>query len=113
MAYESEQAGRGKLSRNQRKYGAGGMLPGANPKAPDYTGSIRLQVDGQEVLLYLSGWARKTDDGSSFISFVVEYPHSVSTRIAIAGKTAGGTDDGLPTFPATQSVEEDNDPLPF
>lgn len=102
MSYENEQAGRGKLSRNSKKWGEGGMLPGANPKAPDYAGSVRLQVNGQEVLLYLSGWARKSDDGRAFISFVVEYPHNSSTRLAVAGSPAG--DDALPTFPATTQL---------
>ena len=113
MSYEHEQAGRGKLSRNPKKWGAGGMLPDANPKAPDYAGSIRLQVNGQEVLLYLSGWARKSDDGRAFISFVVEYPHNSSTRLAVAGAETAG-DDALPTFTATQPpTPDDDDPLPF
>ena len=111
MAYESEQAGRGTLSRNPRKYGAGGMLPDANPKAPDYTGKVRLQANGQEVLLYLSGWAKKGDDGNAFISFALEYPHNSEVRLTVAG--AGVEDDGLPKFPATQPTPVDDDPLPF
>lgn len=110
MAYESEQAGRGTLSRNPRKYGQMGILPDANPKAPDYTGKVRLQVAGKEVLLYLSGWAKKGDDGNAFISFALEYPHNSGTRLAIAGSEA---DDGLPKFPATSPAPVDDDPLPF
>ena len=111
MAYEHEQAGRGTLSRNPRKWGASGMLPDANPKAPDYTGKLRINAGGQEVLLYLSGWARKGEDGTPFVSVAVEYPHNSGTRLTVA--CADAEDDGLPKFPATQPTPVDDDPLPF
>lgn len=115
----NESIGKGSLSRSKLKYtltpeGKYVFNKDANPKAPDYFGSIHINVDGADVELRLSGWIRDGKaKGEKFLSLAVEYGKNESNRLALKGA------EQQPDIPTAEDdfsladTDDGDDPLPF
>ena len=90
----------------------------ANPKAPDYFGSILLDLvpGAPPVVLRISGWVRKSDkekdEGRCYLSGEIKYEKTEERRIDIKAESAP-----LPTIPPPSEVaatpQQDDEDLPF
>lgn len=111
--YENEHVRIGKLflGRNPGRYewdaeaGRYRSVRGANPKAPQYTGEVELDLDGCDgapIKLRISAWVRESrKDGRQFMSGEVEYAKDETRGLAIKGLP-----DAPP--PAADEVRDEN-----
>lgn len=113
----SERIAQGTLNRSKYKYdfdpttGKWSLKQGANPKGPDYSGLITLDLPGGPIKLRLSGWVRRAQDGKpGFLSLSAEYPMDEQRRLQVSG--AAPAADTLPPDTPTDKPEFDED-LPF
>lgn len=95
--YENEHVRIGKLflGRNPGRYewdaeaGRYRRVRGANPKAPQYTGEVELDLDGCDgapIKLRISAWVRESKkDKRQFMSGEVEYSKDEMRELAIKG----------------------------
>jgi uncharacterized protein (DUF736 family) len=115
----SETLGKGSLRSSNRKYsltpeGKYVVSISANPKAPDYFGSVRIVVNGEEVELTLSGWIRDGQQkGEKYLSLAVEYGRNETKRLALLeGSKEVPAEFEEDSFP-TPIADDSDDPLPF
>ena len=95
--YDTPKLGRFMLMRSEFKYDFDPATKkytrkqGANPKAPDYFGSILLDLvpGAPPVVLRISGWVRKSDkekdEGRCYLSGEIKYDKTEERRIDIKG----------------------------
>lgn len=86
MAYEQKDNSGSLFQNNDKK-----TKPDANPKWPDLQG--KAMIGG--VMFYVSGWAKKKDDGEKWLSLSfkeVEKPPVAAPR----EQTIGAPDDEMP-----------------
>jgi len=111
--------GSGIMSRPNRSYtwnpasGRYAKAPDANPDAPEYTGSIDLQLPGfpNAITLRLAAWVRRAKtDGHPFLSIRAAYSREDARRLAIIGAPA---EDPAQAKAPAQDQEETIDDLPF
>lgn len=100
----------GSLNRSTFKYGKNPetgrweLKPGANPKAADYFGSLKIDVGHPNgpIVLDLSAWIHTKKDGSGdkFLSISAKYGKNESRTLAVNAP--------LPTIPAATPAPPEN-----
>lgn len=116
----NDKAAQGMLSRSKYKYeydtdtGKYHMKEGANPKAPDYSGQLEVDVGtGAPVLMRISGWVRKRNsDGIPFLSLSAEYDQNETRRLSAGKPTPSyASTEAVPSNANTPPIEDEA--LPF
>lgn len=113
----NESLGKGSISRNTYKYdynpetGKYAFKSDANPKGPDYAGSITLTLPTGQIKLRLTGWVRRAQDGKPpFLSVALEYSRDEQRRLDLGIPKSQANACNPPPQEAAKDFDED---LPF